>query len=253
MKTRQIIGWSFALLCAGIGTLIFFLMYSHRYIGYVFMGLAGCAAVFLLLQMLGRRMKRTAKVLRLIFSIVIGLGMLTAATTGFYIIAEAGGEAQEPCDYLIVLGCAVNDTTPSQMLQYRIDAACEYLRKNPGTQCIVSGGLGQGDSITEAQCMADELTARGIAADRIWLEEQATSTAETIQYVKAMLQEKTGGIPENIGVLSSEFHLFRSQMVAEDMGMAVQTVSAKTERIGLLGNYFIREILAVWRYKLLNI
>ena len=248
MKTRQIIGWIFAVLFAAIGALIYVFMYSHRYIGFVFAGLGGCIAVFLLLQLLGRRAKRTAKTLRLIFSVVIGLGMLTAATTGFYIAADAGGSIEEPCDYLIVLGCAVNTDKPSQMLGYRIDATYAYLRKNPNTQCIVSGGLGQGDSVTEAQCIFNELTARGIPADRIWLEEQATSTLETFTNVKALLQEKTGGIPENIAVLSSEFHLYRAEMMGEDLGMPVKTVAAKTERIGLLGNYFIREILAVWKY-----
>lgn len=250
MKARQIVGWIITALFAGIGAVIYVFMYSHRFIGHVFMGLGGCAAVFLLLQLLGLRAKRTAKVLRLVFSMVIGLGILLAAATGFQIGAKAGGDAQQECDYLIVLGCAVNNQSPSQMLSYRIDATYEYLRKHPDTQCIVSGGLGQGDTITEAQCMANELTARGIAADRIWLEEQATSTVESFINVKAMLQEKTGGIPENIAVLSSEFHLYRAQMIAKDLGMTVYTVSAKTERVGLLGNYFIREILAVWKYKL---
>ena len=250
MKTRQIIGWIFAILCAGIGVAIYFLMFSHCFIGYVFMGIGGVIALFLLLDLLGRRAKRTAKVLRLICSIVIGLGFLAAATTGFHIAAATSGNAEEPVDYLIVLGCAVNTDKPSQMLSYRIEATYQYLRQYPDTVCIVSGGLGQGDAVTEAQCMYNELTARGISKDRIWLEEKATSTLESFTYVKALLQEKTGGIPENMGVLSSEFHLYRAEMIAKDLGMTVKTVAAKTERIGLFGNSFIREILAVWKYKL---
>ena len=248
MKTRQILGWCFAALCAGIGTAIYILMYSHRFIGYVFMGLAVYTIVMLLLQLLGRKAKRTSKVLRLICSIAFGLGILAAATTGFQILAAAGGDAEEPCDYLIVLGCAVNEDAPSQMLQYRIDAAYAYLKKNPHTQCIVTGGMGQGDVITEARCMYNELTARGIAADRIWMEEKATSTVESFIYIKALLQEKIGGIPENIGVLSSEYHLYRAQEIAKDQGINVYTVPAKTQRIGLLASNSIREILAVWKY-----
>ena len=250
MKTRQIIGWIFALLFAGIGTLIYFLMFSHCFIGYVFMGIGGVIALFLLLHLLGRKLKRTAKVLRLIISIVIGLGFLTAATTGFRIAAACGGNGEEPVDYLIVLGCAVNTDTPSQMLSFRIDAAYDYLRQHPNTVCIVSGGLGQGDTVTEAQCMYDELTARGISGNRIWLEEKATSTLESFTYVKALLQEKTGGIPENLSVLSGEFHLYRSGMIAKDLGLTVRTIPAKTQRIGLFANSFIREILAVWKYHL---
>ena len=250
MKTRQIFGWIFTALCAGIGAAIYILMYSHRFIGYVCWGVAGCTAVFLLLGLLGCKAKRTAKVIRLIFSIILGLGLLVAAATGFKIAVESGGNAQEGCDYLIVLGCAVNGQEPSQMLQYRIDATYNYLKKYPQTKCIVSGGLGQGDTITEAQCMYNALTKRGIAKDRIWLEEQATSTLESVQNVKALLIEKTGGVPESLGVLSSEFHLYRIQTIAKDQGMTVVTVPAKTQRTGLLVNYFIREILAVWKYHL---
>lgn len=248
MKIRQILGWCFALICAGIGAAIYVLMYSHRFIGYVFMGLAAYVAAMLLLQLLGRKAKRTAKVLRLICSIIMGLGILAAATTGLHIATSAGGNLEEPCEYLIVLGCAVNKDTPSQMLQYRIDAAYAYLKKNPHTQCIVTGGLGKGDVITEAQCMYNELTAYGIAADRIWMEEKATSTVESFIYVKALLQEKTGGIPENIGVVSSEYHLYRAKEIAKDQGINVYTVPAKTQRIGLLASNSIREILAVWKY-----
>lgn len=248
MKTRQIIGWIFSALCAGIGALIYTFLYSHCFIGYVFFGLAGVVAVFLLLELLGKRAKQLAKVLRLCFSVVIGLGFFLAAVTGFQIAVTAGGDTQGPCDYLIVLGCAVNGDTPSQMLSYRIEAAYTYLKQNPDTQCIVSGGMGQGDRITEAQCMFEQLTARGIAADRIWLEEKATSTKETMVYVKALLQEMTGGIPQNIGVLTSEYHLFRAQKIAADQGLVATTVSAPTKRPGLLVSNCVREILAVWKY-----
>ena len=248
MKIRQILGWCIAALCAGVGAAIYILMYSHRFIGYAFIALAAYVTIQLLLQLLGKKAKRTSKVLRLICSVLFGLGILAAATTGFHIATSSGGDIEEPCDYLIVLGCAVNEDTPSQMLQYRINAAYTYLKKNPNTQCIVTGGLGQGDVITEAQCMYNELTDRGIASDRIWLEEKATSTKESFVNVKALLQEKTGGIPDNIGVLSSEYHLYRAKEIAKDQGINVYTVPAKTQRIGLLASNSIREILAVWKY-----
>ena len=251
MKARQIAGWIFALLLAGLGLTIYFLMYSHRFIGYVFLGAAGVLSVFLLLHLLECRLKRTAKVIRLIFSVLIGLSILAAATTGVQIALESGGRGEEACDYLIVLGCAVNGDRPSQMLQYRIDAAYAYLKKNPNTRCIVTGGIGTDDKISEAQCMFNELTRMGIAAERIWMEERSTNTEENIRFAKALLKEKTGDVPENIGVLTGEFHLYRAKEVAEDQSMTVKTVSAKTERKGLLVNYTIREVLAVWKYKFL--
>ena len=251
MKARQIVGWIFALLFAGLGLAIYFLMYSHRFIGYVFLGVAGVISVFLLLHLLGCRLKRTSKVIRLILSVLIGLAILAAATTSVQIALESSGRCEEACDYLIVLGCAVNGDKPSQMLQYRIDMAYAYLETNPKTQCIVTGGLGADDKISEAQCMFNELTKRGIAPERIWMEDRATNTEENIQFAKKLLKEKTGDIPENIGILSSEFHLYRAKEIAQDQDMTVKTISAKTERKGLLLNYTIREVFAIWKYKFL--
>lgn len=249
MKIRQILGWTVDVLIAGLGLLIYFTMYTYRYCSFALWVVAGAIAVFLLLGLIGRHFSRTAKVARLIFSTLLGLVFLGACATGVRITAAASSQPEE-CDYLIVLGCAVNGDTPSQMLQYRINEAYAYLSKNPHAQCIVSGGLGSDDNITEAQCMYNELTAMGIDPDRIWLEEKATSTVENLKFSLALMQEKTGGIPENIGVLSSEFHLFRAQKMAADLGVEVATIPAKTERPGLLLNYFIREIPAIWVYRL---
>ena len=41
-----------------------------------------------------------------------------------------------------VLGAQVKGTRPSLSLQYRIDSACEYLKENPGTRAVLSGGKG---------------------------------------------------------------------------------------------------------------
>lgn len=250
MKIRQILGWTTDALLTGLGFLIYFTMYSYRYFAFALWVVAGAVTVFLLLDLIGRHFNRTAKVIRLIFSTVLGLVFLGACATGVQITAAASNQTEQECAYLIVLGCAVNGDTPSQMLQYRIDEAYAYLKKHPQTQCIVSGGLGDGDQITEAQCMYNELTAMGIDPDRIWLEEKATTTVENLNSSLALMKEKTGGIPENIGILSSEFHLYRAHKMAQDLGVEVTTVPAKTQRTGLLLNYFIREIPAVWFYQI---
>ena len=91
----------------------------------------------------------------------------------------------------------------------------------------------------------------GIDPERVWLEEKATSTLESMEYAIAIIKEEHEQLPDHIGVLSSEFHVCRAQLIARDMGIAVQTVSAETERPGLLVNYYIREILALWRYIIL--
>jgi len=53
-------------------------------------------------------------------------------------------------------------------------------------------------------------------------------------------------------VVSSEFHLFRAGLMAEKMGLTIVGIPAKTSWVSLRINYFLREIAAVWRLKLLG-
>jgi hypothetical protein len=66
-------------------------------------------------------------------------------------------EVQLHVDYIIILGARVKGEIPSLALQYRIDSAANYMKKNQETIAIVSGGQGPGEDITEA-----EATKRGL-------------------------------------------------------------------------------------------
>ncbi len=57
-------------------------------------------------------------------------------------------------DYIVVLGARVFGTEPSPILEYRINTAYDYLMENPETIAIVSGGQGENEDISEAECMA---------------------------------------------------------------------------------------------------
>lgn len=250
MKTLQILGWIFALLLAGCGVLIYMTQYTYRFCAYALWLIAAFIVMFLLLGIMSIYAGGAAKILRLILSTLVGLVILATAATAIRISSTAtASKVPAESNYLIVLGCTVDGDQPSRMLQYRITAAYNYLNKYPHAQCIVSGGLGEGDTVTEAQCMKNELTAMGIDPDRIWLEERSTSTKENLLYSVALLGDKESG---SIAVLSSEFHLYRVEQTAERLGLKIQTVPAKTEKKILLLNNMIREIPAVWFYDIIG-
>jgi uncharacterized SAM-binding protein YcdF (DUF218 family) len=88
----------------------------------------------------------------------------------------------------------------------------------------------------------------GIGEDRIWMEDQATSTVENFQYSIALLEEETGSVPESVGVLSNEFHLFRASLMAKKQGLKPIFVAAPTSNTGVRIGYTIREIFVLWNY-----
>ena len=100
--------------------------------------------------------------------------------------------------------------------------------------------------------MFNELVARGIAPDRLWLEDQSTSTWENLKFSLAVIQEKTGEAPGKLALLSSEFHLYRAGLFAREFGLETVGVPAKTTLFFLKVNYFIREAAAIWHYYLIG-
>ena len=190
-------------------------------------------------------MKHTIK---LIFQITVALvivALLAALITGGFILFGSVG-AKGQFSYLFVLGTTVDGTEPSPMLADRIEAAARYMEKNPHVIAVVTGGKADEENISEAQCMYNGLTALGIDSSRILLEDQATSTAENFEFSVALLEEKLGSCPGNIGVLSSEFHLARAKMIGKSYGMNISTVPAPTSDAKMFFKYFLREIPVFW-------
>lgn len=147
---------------------------------------------------------------------------------------------------LIILGCSVNGETPSQMLRLRIDAAEKFMKENPESKAVLSGGQGPGEDITEALCMYRELTARGISPDRLYMEEHSTSTRENIAFSKEIILREN--LNTKVAVVSNNFHLYRASLSVKAAGLEFYSVSAFTP-YPLLGTYVMREymgILAQW-------
>ena len=220
-----------------------FIFPGYSFTGLVCLGILAVIFCYRLLYRLGKR-----KLLR-ILTVVLCLFLLAYAITGVIVISASFGDPYESCDYLIVLGAGVNGTVPSISLRDRLDAAFTYLQQNPNTVCIVSGGQGSGENITEAECMHRYLVAAGIPESRIIQEDQATSTAENLQYSLALMDRDE---TTRIGVLSSEYHLFRAGLMATDQGFNAVLVPAETSRWSLRMNYYMREVVALWYYLLIG-
>jgi uncharacterized SAM-binding protein YcdF (DUF218 family) len=146
---------------------------------------------------------------------------------------------------LVVLGCRVRGETPSRMLLYRALAAGGYMKAHPEVKCVVSGGQGSGEMISEAECMRRILISEGISEDRIFLEDKSTNTYENMAFSKKVIEEN--GLSGSVTVVSSEYHLLRARIVAEKQGFdEVYTISNQIKTpLGAMPSYWVREIFGV--------
>lgn len=247
VKTERWLPWlAIGILCLlGLGILA---LPGYRFSALVTFGIAALVLCFQLLKLAGRKHPKFSRLSRRLLSVLLCILLVGAAVTGATIATTAHSAGDTPCQYLIVLGAGVNGTVPSLSLRERLDAAYGYLNAHPDAICIVSGGQGPGEDITEAACMAQWLMDKGIDPGRIWQEDKATSTEENLSLSLDLIQEKTGTRPQTAGIVSSEYHLYRAGLMARDQGLTPIPVPAKTQWISLRINYYLREIAAVWYY-----
>lgn len=158
------------------------------------------------------------------------------------LMVRAACAKPSPNATLIVLGCKAYGERPSIMLEERLKAAIEYLNANPEASCIVSGGQGADETISEAECMYLYLTGNGIAPDRIYKEDQSTTTRENLAFSYEIIQKQN--LNQSIAIATNNFHEYRAGKIAENLGLEYGAASGHTA-LWLLPTYYARELFAI--------
>ena len=177
----------------------------------------------------------------LVLVAVVMVAVFVTATAETIGMVRAASKYPPENTTAVVLGCSVKGTRPSRILQERLDAAYEYLSENPDAYCVLSGGQGKGEDITEAECMYQYLTARGIAKERLFCEDKSTNTAENLRFSQELLAKQ--GISGDITIVTSEFHAYRAGKVAESLGINSYSTPSHTFFL-YLPTYYVRELYA---------
>lgn len=146
----------------------------------------------------------------------------------------------ENADYLIVLGCKLDENKPTAALVSRIDKAISYLDDNPECKVIVSGGITEGNSISEAQVMSNLLIERGIDPSRIIREDKALDTYENFFYSRKLMKEG-----KKICFCSSDYHILRSKLMANKNGIKPSSISSRSSLKELLIHLPIEEYFII--------
>lgn len=143
---------------------------------------------------------------------------------------------------VIVLGCMARNGKPSTLLQSRIDTAYDYLVSHPECPCIVSGGQGPDETISEAECMYQELVKKGIEPSRIYIEGNSKTTRQNLKYSKELMEKENLG--DTAVIVTNGWHEFRAYLIAKDLGLSCGTEGAPTPWWLFPANY-TRELMAI--------
>ncbi len=237
-----------AAVCFGLGMILVAVrLWGMRFSGLLLLAAAGALAVSAVLDRLAAD-GGVWGILRRAFYGLLALGLTVLCVIEGFVLQRGNRDwTALPADAVIVLGAGVNGTEPSLSLRTRLDAALAYAKEHPDAPIVLTGGKGYGEDITEARCMYRWLTARGVAGERLILEEQAANTAENFAFSRAALAEQDLDVSEAVvAVVTNDFHIARAELIAKKQGFGgIIGVPAKLPWRHLAVNYYLREAFAV--------
>ena len=244
--------WVGIVICLVLAVFFKFFMLGYSFTVAVLLGVSAILLFYALIPLFAKTYPLTARRLRRMVTTILCIGLIVVGVTEFFILRSSLGQPKETCDYVVVLGAKVRESGPSVSLWDRIYGARDYLETHPDVIAVLSGGQGPDEPMTEAQAMYEKLVELGIDRDRLWMEDKATSTWENLNFSLDLIEEKTGTRPEKIGIVSSEYHLFRASLFADACNVQSVGIPAKTSIISQRINHFMREVAGVWHYLILG-
>ncbi len=214
-----------------------------------------------------------------------------AAVTQILIFGCIPAAAESSLDYVIVLGAKVKpDGSISKTLKLRLDKALEYIKENPDTMLVLSGAKGDAEPCSEAEAMETYLLEQGADAGHLLKEEQSFSTVENLAYSRILIEEREEKLLQEqkqkakedrmlrapgeaadafskelqkkeapltvreprIGILSSNFHLCRAELIAKKQNYGtVYGIASEADRV-LLVHFALRDGIALFKDRLMG-
>jgi uncharacterized SAM-binding protein YcdF (DUF218 family) len=165
-----------------------------------------------------------------------GLVGLFLASIGFWsllllaIFAFGRSDFARPADAIVVLGAAQYDGRPSPVLRARLDHAIELYRSGAAPLLITTGGVGAGDTVSEAVVGRRYAIRNGVPPDSILTERRGVRTVESMRAVAGLMR---GRDLHSAILVSDPFHALRLRLLAFRFGIEAVTSPTRTSPISI--------------------
>lgn len=181
------------------------------------------------------------------FTCIVSIIFSTAFCVTFFKVMHNTDRFIDGTETAIVLGCQVRGEAPSYPLLCRTNRGAEYLKDNENTLAILCGGQGNGESISEAECMKRIMLENGIDESRLFLEDKSTSTEENLKYAKEILSQN--GLSNEVTIITSDYHCLRAKTIARGIGLDAEAIPVKTNKYSY-PTFCTREVFGIWMLNL---
>lgn len=196
-----------------------------------------------------RHLGRAYKVLKAIYAALTCFYAVSFAVMCVYIFTfptASPTQAMGGDTVAVVFGCKAYDYGPGKTLRARLDTAVTALDASPSSLCVVSGGQGYDEPVTEASAMQTYLLEKGITADRIISEDKSRNTRQNLDNTLRLLDEK-GVEYSRVACISSRFHLARISLMCQNLGIEAVYYPAADDNSALIP-MLVREYMSFAHY-----
>jgi len=148
--------------------------------------------------------------------------------SGAAVLVWSSRDEARPAQAIVVLGAAQYAGKPSPVLRARLDHALDLWNRHLASLLILTGGMGSGDTTSEAAVGRNYARKRGVPDSAILVENRGRTTSESMQAVAGMLEVR--GLQSAL-LVSDPFHMLRLRILARRFGFTPYTSPTRTSPI----------------------
>jgi uncharacterized SAM-binding protein YcdF (DUF218 family) len=163
------------------------------------------------------------------FAIPILLTAAVVYTSSLIMVLVVSQQDQRrPVDAIVVLGAAQYNGRPSPVFRARLDHALGLYREGVAPLVVVTGGVGRGDTMSEAMVGERYLRARGVPEGAAAAAGEGRNTEASMTAAAALLRPRGN---TRVLLVSDPFHMFRLRLEARRTSLEAFTSPTESSPI----------------------
>jgi uncharacterized SAM-binding protein YcdF (DUF218 family) len=169
--------------------------------------------------------------LRLGRRVLIGAAIAVIVTwvaSAIAVVVWGTRDGARASDAIVVLGAAQYVGHPSPVLRARLDHALDLWHRGLAPRLIVTGGIGVGDTMSEAAVSRNYALRHGVPDTAILMENDGRTTRESLAAVSTIMHTRQ---LRTAILVSDPFHMLRLRVLSTQYGVEAYTSPTKTSPI----------------------
>ena len=159
---------------------------------------------------------------------VVGLALAVWAASAALVVLWGERDEARPADAIVVLGAAQYVGRPSPVFKARLDHAIALYRQGLAPMLVLTGGMGSGDTTSEAAVARSYARRAGVPDSALLAEERGRTSTESLVAVAQLLHAHD---KDRVILVSDPFHVLRLRVLAGRIGLTAYTSPTRTSPI----------------------